>query len=181
MPAQSKLAQENIFYLDQMASLLNRIDADRYSRSALPVFSSGIGSHLRHALDHYSNFLAGMEIGAVDYESRRRGTDVETDPDRAREQIDEIIEGLRRLTQADEDQAMEVHVEDGGAGPADVPLASSTVRRELDFLLSHTIHHYALIAAALRLDGFDPGDEFGVAPSTLRYLDRARDPGPIRN
>jgi hypothetical protein len=45
----------------------------------------------------------------------------------------------------------------------------STVARELQFLLSHTIHHYALIALVLRLQGFTTGEEFGVNPSTLRH------------
>ena len=163
-----------------MLSLLDRIDADRYARSAPPVFPSGIGSNVRHSLDHYANFLSGLEFGTVDYESRQRGTDVETDPDSARRQIAEIIKGLKKLTASDEDKALHVHVEDGGAGPECVPLASSSVRRELDFLLSHTVHHNALIAVALRIDGFDPGEEFGVAPSTLRYLQRNGDMRPIR-
>ena len=41
--------------------------------------------------------------------------------------------------------------------------------RELLFLISHTVHHFALIAFMLRSFGIEPGDKFGVAPSTLRY------------
>ncbi len=56
---------------------------------------------------------------------------------------------------------------------AETPDASewgySSVKRELQFLLSHTIHHYSLVAVALRAQGFEPGADFGVAPSTLRY------------
>jgi hypothetical protein len=170
MPDASKLAEENIACLKQMLSLLDRIDRDRYTRVAPPVFPSGIGSHLRHALDHYANFVAGLGLGSVDYENRRRGTGVETEPAQAREQILGIVRGLSQLTAGDEDRGLDIHVEDGGAGPDGVVVARSTVRRELDFLLSHTIHHYALIAVALRMDGFDPGEMFGVAPSTLRYL-----------
>jgi hypothetical protein len=51
-------------------------------------------------------------------------------------------------------------------------LCASTVARELQFLLSHTVHHYALIALILRLQGFEPGEEFGVAPSTLAHWRR---------
>ncbi len=47
--------------------------------------------------------------------------------------------------------------------------ATSSVERELQFLRSHTVHHFALIAVILRLSGLEPGEEFGVAPSTLRY------------
>ena len=60
--------------------------------------------------------------------------------------------------------------------PADdapsVPWSGSTVRRELDFLLSHTVHHYALIAMSLRLRGLPVPAELGVAPSTLEHWRR---------
>jgi hypothetical protein len=31
------------------------------------------------------------------------------------------------------------------------------------------VHHYALIAALLRQRGFEPGEEFGVAPATAAH------------
>ena len=46
---------------------------------------------------------------------------------------------------------------------------TSSVERELQFLRSHTVHHFALIAVILRLSGVEPDEQFGVAPSTLRY------------
>jgi hypothetical protein len=49
----------------------------------------------------------------------------------------------------------------------------SSAERELQFLLSHTVHHYALIALMLRTQGYEPGAEFGVAPSTLAYWKEA--------
>ena len=33
----------------------------------------------------------------------------------------------------------------------------------------HTIHHFSLMAILLRFEGIEPGEEFGVAPATLRY------------
>ena len=46
---------------------------------------------------------------------------------------------------------------------------ASSLGRELLFLASHTVHHYALIAVLVRLWGVAPDDDFGVAPSTLAY------------
>ena len=62
------------------------------------------------------------------------------------------------------------------AGSDRVPAWSeSTVARELQFLVSHTIHHHALIAAILRLESHTPAEGFGIAPSTLKYeRDRAQ-------
>jgi hypothetical protein len=48
-------------------------------------------------------------------------------------------------------------------------LSASTALRELQFLVSHTVHHYAVIALILRARGLEPGPDFGVAPSTLKY------------
>jgi hypothetical protein len=45
----------------------------------------------------------------------------------------------------------------------------STMGRELQFLMSHTVHHYALVAIILKIQGCNCAEEFGVAPSTLRY------------
>jgi hypothetical protein len=47
------------------------------------------------------------------------------------------------------------------------------VGRELQYLLSHTIHHYAIIGSILRAQGVEPGPDFGVAPSTLRHWGKA--------
>jgi len=49
----------------------------------------------------------------------------------------------------------------------------SSVSRELQVLSSHTIHHFALIAMTLRLHGVEMDPDFGMAPSTLRYLAHA--------
>jgi hypothetical protein len=43
------------------------------------------------------------------------------------------------------------------------------VARELQFLQSHTVHHYAVIHLMLLQQGIRPDPEFGVAPSTLRH------------
>jgi hypothetical protein len=45
----------------------------------------------------------------------------------------------------------------------------SSVRRELQALSSHTIHHFALMAVTLRAHGLEVDPAFGMSPSTLRY------------
>jgi uncharacterized damage-inducible protein DinB len=48
----------------------------------------------------------------------------------------------------------------------------TTVGRELVFVLSHTVHHNALIAVMARTLGVSVPDRFGYAPSTLAHLER---------
>ena len=44
----------------------------------------------------------------------------------------------------------------------------STLRRELAFVISHTVHHQALIAMLLAVAGLQVPESFGLAPSTPR-------------
>ena len=49
------------------------------------------------------------------------------------------------------------------------PWSESNVKRELQYLQAHTIHHYAIISMIMRVQGIETDREFGVAPSTLSY------------
>jgi uncharacterized damage-inducible protein DinB len=160
----------NAACLDQSLSLLDRIDAAAYVRTQPPVFASGVGSHLRHALDYYEGLFTGMKSGRIDYEARSRDPRLEQDPRYAAAKIKEVQATLLKIPAEAEDRELFVLVENGSSAS---PGATTTIRRELDMLLGHTVHHYALISVALKLQGIDPGEEFGVAPSTLRYLKSA--------
>ncbi len=48
----------------------------------------------------------------------------------------------------------------------------TTVGRELAFVLSHTIHHNALIGVMAAMLGVPVPDRFGYAPSTLVHLEK---------
>ena len=63
-----------------------------------------------------------------------------------------------------------VRMEDATAGLVREQFMESSISRELQVLSSHTIHHFALIAMTLRLHGIEMDPDFGMAPSTLRYL-----------
>ena len=45
--------------------------------------------------------------------------------------------------------------------------APSTIVRELQFLLSHTVHHFALISTMNSINNVATPENFGIAPSTL--------------
>ncbi len=62
---------------------------------------------------------------------------------------------------------IQIRLECGGAEAEQ--WSHSTVRRELQFLLSHTVHHFALIAVLLERFEIAVPDDFGIAPSTLKY------------
>jgi len=119
-----------------------------------------VGPHFRHCIDFYHCFLDGAKRGEIDYDARARCPEVECSREAALGELVDIRERISRMEFAEE-HVVRVQTRGGWCG--------STVRRELEALLSHTIHHYALIAVTLRWSGHPVPSDFGVAPSTLDH------------
>lgn len=164
----NSLIQENIAVLRQGLELLYRLDDDAYPNVRHPFSKYGIGSHFRHSLDFYTSFLKGVEAGRIDYDDRQREERIETDRLTAISRFEATVNRLRELSQLDNQMPLLVRLEDAGDEEDPSAWSYSSVRRELQSLVSHTVHHYALIAVMLQLNGFEPVAEFGVAPSTLK-------------
>ncbi len=172
MSARENLIADNIGYLQQAAELLRGLRDDVYGKIIPLAFGSGIGSHVRHCVEHYESFLAGWRSGKIDYDARARDVRVECDRGHALNRIQALIAALRELQEQEEERSVKVK-QDSSAAHAAAAWSHSTVRRELQFLVSHTVHHYALIAIILRLHGLEPHADFGIAPSTLKYRQAA--------
>ena len=160
--------EENISALQQSIDLLGAIDDATYRKEVEIVFTGTLGGHVRHNLDHYLNFLDGLDGGEIDYESRQRDHSIESNRQCAIERCHEICSQLANLSDSGRDKELRVRLE--GEDPDDrTRWADSSISRELEFLLSHTIHHYALASIMCRLLGVNLSRDFGFAPSTLRY------------
>ncbi|WP_309395971.1 DinB family protein [Cerasicoccus maritimus] len=160
------IVEDNIACLRQGLELLQELTDETFTQPCEPCFSSTIGQHLRHNIDHAYCFLKGMPQGHIDYDTRARDPQLETDVAYASAALDELAKELGTVTEADLDKPVTVIMDSGAALP--VP-AKSTVRRELQFLLSHTVHHYALINVIRRIQGGATPKNFGVAPSTIKH------------
>jgi hypothetical protein len=154
---------DNAAMLRQGARLLSSIDDADYLRRMKDCFNSNIGGHVRHAIEHYICFLDGRASGDVDYDSRRRDELIEGDRETAREALQVLAERMEALDPLDPDVLIRVRLDTGSA----VEWTRSSVGRELQFLLSHTVHHYALVAVLCQMQGIATEPQFGVAPSTL--------------
>jgi hypothetical protein len=161
------LVAHNVAFLQQALDLLDSLDEPTYTECRPPFYSSGIGDHLRHIIEHYQCFAAGLPAARIDYDGRQRDKLISGSRSYAASVIESVISKLGEV--ADSDCPVRVRLDGSSCeGDAD-PWSESTVRRELQFLQAHTVHHYALIAFILRLQGTEPSPEFGVAPSTLRH------------
>jgi len=154
----------NLAVIRQGGDLLTIIGTERYTHRVPMVYNASIGGHLRHIIEHYQSFFRGLESGRLDYEQRARNAAIETDPAFACDVLAAIAGRLESLGAKLSNHALDYCAE---TNPGRLSLASLV--RELEFLLSHTVHHYALVAVMCRLQDFEPEPSFGVAPSTLRY------------
>src|SRR5207244_5493641 len=119
-------------------------------------------------LDHVRALPIACESGVLDSDHRDRGTAIETDRNAALGAIRALRNKLDALPDDVLDRPLRLSMlmtRDGA--PIQV---GSTVGREMAYVLSHTIHHNALIATMVKfLDGWLP-ERFGYAPSTLAHL-----------
>lgn len=161
--------EQNLHFLRQADELLSRLDEGAYAAApgAGEAARSGVGAHLRHCLDFYLCFLRDLEAGRIDYDRRARDRGLERDPRAARAAIDEIRGRLGWIGPAQLEAELMVRTDVAPLERPEAAWSRSSVARELRFLASHTVHHFALIAPLLCRQGIEPGPEFGVAPSTL--------------
>lgn len=152
----------NLAAIAQGIALLASLNEALYRARIPTCFNACIGGHIRHIIDHYQAFLRGLESGEIDYEARTRDPSLEADPAHARAVFQGVAERLSSSLTRERSVGYVAETVETVASPTS-PL------RELEFLLSHTIHHYALVAVMARLQGFEPEPSFGIAPSTLAF------------
>ena len=167
-PRQSALITTNIRWLRQALRLLERLDDSVYSSTAPGFGPHRVGAHLRHILEFYQCFLDGLDGSHIDYDSRRRDESIERSRHAASIAITSIIHALG--AHAEQERIVWVRMEDAEASGVANSFMESSISRELQVLSSHTVHHFALIAMTLRAHGVQIDPDFGMAPSTLRYL-----------
>lgn len=161
------LIAANLAVLGQGAQLLARLDDAAYARVVAPLFDYGVGSHVRHCLDSFTSFLQGLESGLIDYDRRARDTRIERDRHYAQMRIAATMAALQGLMPDLSATVLQAR--------QDSPHWTVTsLARELQFLLSHTVHHYALVALMLRAQGIEPSQDFGVAPATLAHWQQSK-------
>ncbi|MFD2257604.1 DinB family protein [Luteolibacter algae] len=152
--------------------LLRIIDDAIYSTPVMNFYGSSLGGHLRHCIDHYDGFVRGVKEGTIDYDSRSRDRVIETSVNQAMQRLESLAKELEREISSI-DAGREIRVKMDCGGETGMHWQVSSVGRELQFLTSHTIHHFAMMKGMCCTLGVALPMDFGVAPSTLRYLRNA--------
>jgi hypothetical protein len=165
MTTTESLVNENVRLLRDAMTLLAKLNDQAYSTGPAHIAPHRAGGHLRHCIEFYECLLDGIASNVADYDGRRRDAALESSRSRAIERLEYIVTRLEKCAACPAERSLRVYL-DGAE-------SISTISRELQFLRSHTVHHYALIAITLRLQGIDVSAHFGVAPATLRHMETA--------
>lgn len=151
---------------DQMRSLRELVEGlPEHSFRAAPSGSSGtIGEHVRHCLDHIRTLASAVDAEEISYDSRLRGTAVETHPDAAVDAFDQLLASLDGFDDEMLGRSLVLRTMPcRGSAPVRV---RTTVAREAAFVVQHTIHHCATMAVLLERLRVSVPPDFGYAPST---------------
>lgn len=160
------LADNAVLVLTQLHDMLDQLNDQEYSRKLRILNENTIGKHVRHILELYECLLMGIPGQSVNYDDRERKPALEQDVLFAIAKITEVKEAVKSL----EDKSLTLwaafHQEKEHMYKID-----SSVFRELAYNIEHSIHHMAIIKMALMVDFplVQTAEEFGIAPSTLRY------------
>jgi hypothetical protein len=160
--------------LQQLQAVIGCLRDEQYSVKPVGVVQSSIGAHVRHCLDHVRALMAAIGTGDLDYDQRDRGTAIVTDRAAALAAIKLLRNRLANLSDDVIDQPLRLSVLMTCDG---VPFRfETTAGREMAYVLSHTIHHNALIDTMVKtLGGWLP-ERFGYAPATPAHEKRVTSP-----
>jgi hypothetical protein len=150
--------------LADLAAAIDGLDDVTYLTARKDGVSGSIGAHVRHTIDHVAALVEPASPGMIDYDSRRRGTEVERSRRAAVRELRRLAAALRQISKA---RSIKLVIVDAVVDPSGRRVKSiSTVGRELVFVLSHTVHHQAIISLLLAASGRRLPERFGLAPST---------------
>jgi hypothetical protein len=133
-----------------------------------PRYAGPVGSHLRHVVEHHDALLLPADPGLVDYDARPRDAVLETSPQHARCRLQSLHQALASLPAERLVEPVLVRGQGGLAGEFGFQVPS-TLGRELAFVASHAVHHFALLAGHCRQQGIATPEGFGKAPATRAH------------
>jgi hypothetical protein len=162
--------KQTLAELNDVIQLMN----DAQFSNSLTIFSgSSVGMHARHIIEFYQCLLTqSVDNQSVNYDQRKRDLLLQGNTAYFKQTVNTVINALDNLDNDRLNHPLSITSED--AEHDDMPINSS-LARELQYNLEHTIHHAAFIKIGLLSqipDAYLP-KTFGVAPSTLRHQKQA--------
>ena len=152
---------------NQLFRVCDNLENKEYAYCSSLLLGSSIGKHMRHIIEFYDILRLGSDIGEINYDTRGRNIQLESELESAKERLTSISNWLESLSV---NKNLSVYFRFNLEND-EVKQVRSNLMRELAYNLEHAIHHMALIRIALDQQfphvGIDPN--FGLAYSTIRY------------
>jgi len=159
--------------IEQAVSLLDDISLADYQEVLTPHFSSSIGGHIRHIVDHFLALKQASTSGEINYNKRNRHADLEQFPQSAIATCESITAWLEETRSTQLLNQRVLVTTDIDISHTKGTTCESTLERELVFVASHAIHHYALIRIIRNMQGKALPEFFGYASYTISYITRS--------
>jgi hypothetical protein len=147
--------------LGEISNLLAQLSNADYVLPCPSLSNATIGEHIRHIIEMFECLEEQYDSGFVNYDSRKRDYQIETNIDFAKTKIELLLANINKpnkkllLMQQLDGDSLEIE---------------SNYSRELLYNLEHCIHHQALIkVAVLQNANIKIEANFGVARSTIEY------------
>lgn len=152
--------------LEQGECLLSGLSDAQYADIA-PAGAS-IGAHYRHSLEHFKTLFESINDAEIDYDRRARDERLENERLAALQATRDFRHAARFLATLPLEREIQARTRISYAAAGSCATAS-TIGREILYVVSHAIHHYALIGLICGMRKIPVPEDFGVAPSTLEY------------
>jgi hypothetical protein len=154
--------------LQQVQYLIESCDEQRYNQPCIHS-ESGVGRHVRHILDHFLALQDGLDKNLIDYNKRHHDSSIEDNPAIALALIFKLQNWFIKSDQALADRTIKVESEISVSHQENMCF-TSTINRELCYLINHTLHHVAYAKLVAKSLDIKLDDSIGIAPSTASYL-----------
>jgi uncharacterized damage-inducible protein DinB len=155
--------------IEQGQLYLNSTSKEDYTAIISPNFISSAGSHMRHIIDHYLALMSGVDNKLIDYDKRVRGSEIELSPVLAINKLNRVSDWIKSLTEEQLNQLITLKTE-VSVTCKNVQKVQTSIGRELVFVSSHAVHHYAMIAQISFAQKSLLTPSFGLAPATATFL-----------
>lgn len=154
--------------LDQAATLADSVSDEQWTIRNESFRGSTLGQHMRHTLDHIETLCNGLPKGLVNYDLRIRATNVESSAATASARCIALKKELEEIGHNFAPSSPVTSLSSCSGAEPSQPQPSS-FGREIQFVSSHTVHHFAILAAICHAQGIATRPDFGIATSTLKH------------
>lgn len=158
--------------LTQLATVVEGMTDEAFSRKIPVLSNSTIGQHVRHTLEFFICLMDAKNHHEINYDTRKHDQFIEQETQLAFSIIQAIIEFLKK-EQANFNLDLVANYEFEEDRNEVIP---SNFFRELAYNIEHAIHHMALIKIGCRAvcPEVTLPLHFGVASSTVRFQQNQR-------